>query len=254
MEKSFIGKLGAYTVKKTEDNSLTLWSSHFDENCHSLSGAVNETIYNYLEGAGALERMENASFCHVFEVGFGVGIGPKLTINKWLELGQRAPLVFVSTELDSALVDFAIEENSEFFFKELSKTSQGHYLYQNEKLTFLVLIGDARKTIKEFQKQNILIDSFYQDAFSPKKNPALWTVEWFKDLKKVAAPHATLSTYSASNSIRKSLQEAGWAVFNRKGFGTKRAATLAKAQGESSEEIIQGLARSPVTALADKNL
>lgn len=254
MEKTFEGKLGTYIVKETEDHSLTIWSGFFDENCHSLAGAVNETIYNYLEGAEVLPKLQNHLPCHIFEVGFGAGIGPQLTINKWRELNSKAPLYFVSTELDEALVEFVIANASEDYFKQLSRTNEGHYLYEKENLTFKILIGDARKTIKDFQKEKILIDAFYQDAFSPKKNPALWSVEWFRDLKIIASEDAVLSTYSASNSIRKSLVSAGWAVFNRKGFGPKKAATIAKASGESDQDVLLSLSRSPVLSILDKNL
>lgn len=254
MEKTFQGKLGTYIVRETEDKSLTIWSGFFDENCHSLAGAINETIYNYLEGAEVLPKLTEGRPCSVFEVGFGAGIGPKLTINKWRELGAKAPLSFISTELDPALVEFVRDNSEEDFLKNLVRDENGHFVFKEGLLKFKILIGDARKTIKEFQKENHLIDSFYQDAFSPKKNPALWTVEWFKDLKIIAKDQAVLSTYSCSNAIRKSLVQAGWAVFNRKGFGTKRHATIAKSQGESSDEILLSLSRSPVVALVDQKL
>ncbi|MDQ7068965.1 MAG: MnmC family methyltransferase [Sulfurimonas sp.] len=43
-----------------------------------------------------------------------------------------------------------------------------------------VFLGDAREYVRRFENR---FDIVYQDAFSPSVNPALWTQEYFKDIK-----------------------------------------------------------------------
>lgn len=256
---SFQGELGAYDVVTTEDGSITLHSAYFDENCHSLSGAAMETQYNYLEGCLVDQRIRSGEELTVFEVGLGLGIGPKITIDYWLK-HKKASLTFISTELDRALVEFAKEtfKESEYFQKLQYIEQDGlcYFQYTDEKLNFIILIGDARKTtIKAFEKGLISpVKAIYQDAFSPKKNPALWTVEWFLTLRDISHSKVLLSTYSSAKRIRKSLIQAGFHVQNREGFGAKKVATLATLEGVSDKDILTALERSPVCALVDGDL
>jgi tRNA U34 5-methylaminomethyl-2-thiouridine-forming methyltransferase MnmC len=99
--------------------------------------------------------------------------------------------------------------------------------------------------------QSYRFHAIYQDAFSPKKNPTLWTKEWFSFLRSISTEDVILSTYSASTSIRKSLHEAGWKIQQGEKFGRKRTSTRATLNGETSAEILLQLERSSVDALTD---
>ena len=259
----FTGDLGKYQILETEDGSKTLHSEAFDEACHSLSGAVEETLYNYVEGCEILEKIaKNDLTC--LEVGFGLGTGYKTTVEYLAKTKPSNKLTFISTELDAKLVEYAAKENKiknnppypDFSGMELRREPVEHYFAQKDGHILIILIGDARQTVFKAYEANLLsgVGAVYQDPFSPKKNPALWTVEWFELLAKVSSEEVTLSTYSSSNSIRKSLIQAGWKVLNRKGFGTKRTATQARLVGENDEEVLLQLGRSPVKALEDSDI
>ena len=86
--KQFNGKLGTYKVIETADGTPTLFSSHFDEACHSLHGAVAETLYNFIEGCDLDILAKKYSPLNILEVGFGTGTGFKLT-NPFTKLQQR---------------------------------------------------------------------------------------------------------------------------------------------------------------------
>ncbi len=79
-------------------------------------------------------------------------------------------------------------------------------------------------------------------------------MEWFELLKKISMPDVILSTYSASKSIRMSLLEAGFQLHDQKGFKQKRLMTLATLNGETSNEILSSLERSPIKPIYDKDL
>ncbi|TDJ03767.1 MAG: hypothetical protein E2O68_09420 [Deltaproteobacteria bacterium] len=223
----FSGNLGTYRIIETEDGSPTLFSSHFDEACHSLSGAEGETYYNFIEGCELKTLALKHSPLNILEVGFGTGLGFKLTRKFMTENHPQVSFNFVSLEIDPVLVEYS----------ELKATN------------LKVLIGDARVTLDSYQGGPF--HAIFQDPFSPKKNPRLWSVEWFESLKNHAHPDVVLSTYSASSSIRKALMLAGWIVEQRKGFAGKRASTRAYLKGEISEELIRKLSSDKIKPVRD---
>jgi tRNA U34 5-methylaminomethyl-2-thiouridine-forming methyltransferase MnmC len=223
----FNGNLGTYKLIKTDDGSPTLFSSHFDEACHSLSGAEGETYYNFIEGCDLKNLVKKHSPLNILEVGFGTGMGFKVTRNYMQENFPEAIFNFVSLEIDPALVEWS------------------GLLAPNLK----VLIGDARETLKDYQGGPF--HAIFQDPFSPKKNPTLWSVEWFECLKGLSHPDVVLSTYSASSSVRKALMEAGWVVEERVGFGGKRASSRAFLKGKMTEELIRKLSSDKIKPVRD---
>lgn len=260
--KTFKGDLGDYHIIETEDGSITLHSEAFNEACHSVSGAVEETLYNYVEGCEIAEKLQQADL-QLLEVGFGLGTGYKTTVEYLSQQNIPHQLTFISTELDAKLVEFAQVNNPlstdlpypEFSTLELKTKPIKHFSAEKNGHKLIILIGNARETVpKAFgEKLFTSLGAIYQDPFSPKRNPVLWTTEWFQDLAKCSNNTVVMSTYSSSNSIRKSMIAAGWKVQNRKGFGTKRTATRAFLQGESQEDVVLQLERSLVKALSDED-
>jgi tRNA U34 5-methylaminomethyl-2-thiouridine-forming methyltransferase MnmC len=231
-----------YQLVTTDDGSQTLFSELFNEACHSTAGARAETRFHYIEGCRLSEMLEVFDEIHILEVGFGTGIG-------WLETREffraypHKKLKFISLELDVALLEWSVPEAKKI----------GSHTYQlvDMNCELQVLIGDARHTIHSLPAN--FFHAIYQDAFSPKRNPTLWTHQWFSDLKRLAHPSCMLATYSASVSIRKSLLQAGWTVYEGPAFAQKRSSTRAKLSGEMSEEFLSKLNTHSISALDDKD-
>ncbi len=242
-----------HTWVQTEDGSQTLFSEHFGEACHSTTGARSETILHYLKGCAIEEKSKSLEKLSILEVGFGLGIG---LITTWEHVRPHpAQVHFLSLEIDRDLVQWFFEENKTHpLFQNIEvkeKTIEGRLAH----FSFTILIGDARVELPHYvADQNIIWDAIYQDAFSPKRNPALWTRQWFELVKSHSSEDVILSTYSASSSIRKSLVEAGWKLYPGEKFGAKRTSTRAKLTGESDQDILLNLARSPVKAITDEDL
>ena len=238
---------------ETADGSLTLFSEAFQEACHSTSGARNETLLHYIQGCQIEEKILNQNQLSILEVGFGLGIG-FLTTFDVLKTSLK-PWSFISLEIDQQLLEwFRLENLTHPFLKDL-KWRNNILEYKNEMIDLKILCGDARKTLPIFvETTNVKWDAVYQDAFSPKKNPILWTQEWFQFLKLHSNPEVLLSTYSASSSIRKSLLQAGWVLHKGEKFGHKRTSTRASLTGASDPDILLNLERSPIPALRDDNI
>lgn len=202
------GDFGTYIVVVTGDGSLTLHSVAEKESCHSLDGAVGEARYNFIDGCRILEKSRETGRIAILEIGFGLGLNFLETCRA---MGD-AEFEYVALERDRKMVEMVFSSDSE---KRL--------LAEKAVIEF----GDAIETIDRLTVAGKKFDAFYQDPFSPKKNPRLWTVDWFAKLRQLAAVGAILSTYSAARPVAEALAASGWKTVTRKGFGRKRESTLA---------------------------
>ncbi len=236
----------SYELKITEDGSNTLHSPLFGEDCHSSYGAKTETLTYYIQGCKIKEALQELKSINILEVGFGTGLGLRTTYEETKSI--KGKVKFISLELDRDLLKYIFSQNLFSDFSIIEKSDKIHLIKDN--FNAEILIGDARQKIPEYAHEKF--HAIYQDAFSPKRNPMLWTVQWFRDLKEKAEENCILSTYSASSSIRKSLMEAGWMVRNGLKFSGKRSSTIATLTGNHDQDIVEHLNKSPVPLIWDE--
>lgn len=245
-----------YRVIETSDGSFTLYSESFQEACHSPAGAKTETLLHYIQGCQVHEKLAAKNTLSILEVGFGTGLGMTTTYDSLKE--TRKPVFFISLEIDKRLADdfFSREDLKDLYqAKWVSQAEFGYYEGSRLNFHFKILIGNARKILPQFLEiMPQSWDAIYQDAFSPKRNPVLWTREWFELLRSHSKPDTILSTYSAGDAIRKSMIEAGWKVYKGEKFGAKRTSTRARLEGETDSDILELLSRSPAKAIIDADV
>lgn len=93
------------------------------------------------------------------------------------------------------------------YISNREKQSLNPNKYKNSKIRFF--IGDARENIK---KTNNLYDIVFLDAFSPQKDPSLWTIDFLSQLKNKMNYDSILVTYSKSTPLRSALKKLGFHV------------------------------------------
>ncbi len=79
--------------------------------------------------------------------------------------------------------------------------------YGKSKINFFY--GDARSSIKGM---NNTYDIVFLDAFSPQKDPTLWTIDFLNIVKNKMKDNSILVSYSKSNPFRSALIELGFYV------------------------------------------
>ena len=235
MEKIFKGKIGNYEIRETKTGDYTIWSEKFDETCHSLQGAYAETVHTYLNGCNIPERINNMDELNLFETGFGIGLGLQVVLDFLKKNNIKAQINYLSVELDIDLIEWRkknIDPSTPLFdilngFKLYNKNKLTYLSYNSNGNSFTILIGDALETIPLAKEQQLIpqINTIFQDAFSPQKNPTLWTIEWFKLLTEFSSKKSLLSTYSAASQIKRNLIECGWEIKTLPGYGTKKSMT-----------------------------
>jgi len=85
-----------------------------------------------------------------------------------------------------------------------------------------LVFADAREALPLLAGGTEVADAFYLDGFSPAKNPELWNASLLGELARLAAPGATLATWSVAAGVRQALAESGWQVEKRPGYSGKR--------------------------------
>lgn len=96
-------------------------------------------------------------------------------------------------------------------------------LLDGGRVTLDLWFGDINLLIHTFDDHlNQQVDAWFLDGFAPSKNPDMWTPELFACMAKMARTGGTLATFTCAGFVRRGLQEAGFTVAKRTGFGPKR--------------------------------
>ena len=200
----------------TKDGSFTLRSLIFQENFHSLEGALKETEIKFINPSD-LKRFNDKSL-NVLDICFGLGYNSASLFNNLIR--QNSFINWYALEIDKKPLKYSLG-NKSFqklwhpkvlkIFRELSKNSK----YKDQSFVCDILWGDAREKIKNIPA-NIKFDLIYLDGFSPQKCPQVWSVEFLSKVTQKLNPQGYLITYSCSAAIRRTLKDFGLNIFNIK--------------------------------------
>src|SRR5690606_38853862 len=147
-------QLGTYKTMKTEDGSLTVWSEYFQEACHSMAGATQETDLYYIQGCRIGSRASLFSPFSILEIGFGIGISYQRTIEELLFKAPQAYIHYLSVEIDEGLMEWNIQQANLSLsspFPQIKDLKRGSYFgipcFQAKapQGNLTILIGDARE-------------------------------------------------------------------------------------------------------------
>lgn len=202
-------------------------STRFDDPYFSLENGLAETAYVFLEGNGLPGRFRDGF--HIAELGFGTGLNLLAAVRLWRESGQTGTLRYTTFEAFPMSAQEMIRAQSAF--DEISEIAQDfapHWPATKLSLPgleFRMIKGDARETLPVWQGQ---ADAWFLDGFSPAKNPELWGAALMQQVERHTAPQGTAATYTAAGFVRRGLQDAGFEVERRPGFGRKRHMTVAR--------------------------
>lgn len=218
---------------KTSDGSCTLFSKEYQESYHSLKdGAINETLFKHV--FPAFSYAEFGETIRVLDICFGLGYNSFFTLKHFLSTKYSQRLEIYSPEKDIFLFHSLknFEYPTEIFYfdgigigeilRELDQTKK----YIGKKWKLECYLGDAIRYIQEFPDN--FFDMIYQDAFSPTKNPQLWSNEYFKLLYQKLAENGVVTTYSQSSLVKNHAIQSGFKVYEIKQGITRNSRIFCK--------------------------
>lgn len=218
----------------TADGSKTIQIEDWNEQYHSVHGAIQEANHVYIKhgllfhlAECHLERSRKVASISeieisVLEIGFGTGLNALLTQLNAEELNLNINYVGVeafpisSEELEQLNYTSQLQVSSELL-KQLHSCSweETHQITSGFKLKKQQLF------FKDISAEN-QFDVIYFDAFGARVQPELWTEDIFKIMYKALKRNGVLTTYAAIGHVRRTLIALGFEVERLEGPPGKR--------------------------------
>jgi tRNA 5-methylaminomethyl-2-thiouridine biosynthesis bifunctional protein len=207
------------------------YSPEYGDVYHSADGGPEQARHVFLGGNGLPGRWRGRGAFTIVETGFGLGVNFLVTCAALLA-DAHAPehLHYVSAEkhpfekddLAAALARYTelAPLAGELAAAWPAAVAGVHRLkLARGRVELTLLFGDAAEMLPRVDAR---ADAFYLDGFAPARNPELWSAGILRELARLAAPGATLATWTVARAVRERLAAAGFAVEKRPGFGRKR--------------------------------
>lgn len=233
------------TLAFTSDG--TPYSAAYDDLYHTVAGGLEQARQVFLAGNDLPGRWCAQERFVILETGFGQGLNFLATWQAWRDAPERPRrLHFLSVEkhpfsaADLALLHANYPELAELSARLRAAwpelTSGFHRLeFVDPGLGTVILtlaFADAIAAVPQFVGE---AQAIYLDGFSPAKNPELWSPQLLREIGLMAAPDATVATWTVAGSVRKALADAGFTVEKGPRFGFKRH-TLSAWRSNSIED------------------
>jgi len=209
----------------------TPYSAAYGDVYHSAEGGPAQARHVFLAGNGLPARWQGRRAFTILETGFGFGLSFLATWQAWREDPARCGrLHFVSIEKhpftasDLALL-WKKYSGLESEIRQLQNNwpmlvpGMHRLEFESGQVVLTLFFGDIAEGLPQLQ---LAADAFYLDGFAPAKNPQMWEPRLLRHLGRLAAPGATLATWSVAGPVREALEGAGFAVEKTKGFGSKK--------------------------------
>jgi tRNA 5-methylaminomethyl-2-thiouridine biosynthesis bifunctional protein len=212
----------------------TPYSEAFGDVYHNANGGIEKKRHVFLGGNDLPARWASRRRFVILETGFGLGLNFLVTLQAWRRDPRRCErLHFVSIEKHPfSLADLqqahqsypqVREEAAELHARWPLLTPGVHRLeFGNAVLT--LFLAD----IKALRDLRLAADAIYLDGFSPARNGEMWSPAVLRAISRLAAPDATAATWSVAGAVRRALEETGFAVEKRPGFGNKKEMLVAR--------------------------
>ena len=215
-------------------------SDKFDDVYFSNQDGLAETHYVFLEGNQLWERWVNYQEAHfvIAETGFGTGLNFFAVTSLFREFRQKYPdsplkrLYFISFEKYPLLLDALQQAHLAYpQFSHLAQHLQQHWLnpiqgcyrFHFDETSLDLWFGDVAENLPQLgDYMNGKIDAWFLDGFAPSKNPDMWNEQLYQQMFRFTKPQGTFATFTAASAVRKGLENVGFDITKRKGFGKKR--------------------------------
>ena len=212
LNNTAVNKSRTRELVKTSDGSFTLFIPEVQETYHSTHGAVQESMHVFIEnGLKACDK----EMIRVLEVGLGTGLNAMLTLQHATQKIDYCALE--PYPLSKEILNELATSGSDQFEMKFHASNVGEWISIQENFSFVRMeIG-----LEEFSSEE-KFDVIYYDAFGPRVEPGLWTLERMQQCFDLLNDGGIFVTYCAKGEVRRNLQAAGFVVERLAGPPGKR--------------------------------
>ncbi len=205
----------------TSDGSTTIQIVEWNEQYHSIHGAIREAYHVFIKSGLSLFRQQELA---ILEIGFGTGLNAIITSIESEKLDLNINYVGVEAypvrSEEIAQLNYVEQLGTPSFQKQFSIMHSCEW----DKPCNLSNTFTLTKQQKNFMqiKEYSYFDLIYFDAFGARVQPELWTETMFTMMYNALKKGGVLVTYCAKGSVRRAMQAVGFAVERLPGPPGKR--------------------------------
>lgn len=240
------------------------FSIQFDDIYYSAESGIEQSRHVFIDGNDLINRWvllhnEQRKIFTIAETGFGTGLNFLLTWHLWKQHAPKdAHLHYIScekhplnvNELQKSLSQWPelAEEAKELLAQYPVLTPGYHQLSLTEGcVTLTLMLGDVLDCYEqllecgeaklESEIRSACVDAWYLDGFAPRKNKEMWSESLLTIIAMLSDKNTTLATYTVAAPVKKGLQQVGFVIDKRKGFGPKRHMLTARFKQNSIPKL-----------------
>lgn len=210
-------------IEITEDGSTTLKLTEFDEQFHSIHGAINESIHIYINAG--LKFLGEREALKILEVGFGTGLNALLTLQntgaRKIEYHAIEAYPLKEEEYKQLNYNLFIDNELKNIHSKIMQFDEGKWMNINSNFKLKVSVAKIEEIYLESDKYDLV----YFDAFGPAVQPELWSEKIFEKIYRSMAQNSVLVTYCSKGAVKRSLKKVGFEVLGLPGPIGKREIT-----------------------------
>jgi tRNA U34 5-methylaminomethyl-2-thiouridine-forming methyltransferase MnmC len=225
-----------------------LLNEHYDDRYFDVVNAIEEATHIYFDSTGILDLIADqgpraVKEFRVGETGFGAG---RLLVALLLSVEKRGisgrSIIYNSVELHPVapdrmrlildgfrreaghLIDPLIEKYSDL---DLARGGWHQLIFPGSfgALTLNLWMGEALEMVRALA---VPCDTWFLDGHGPKKNPEIWRHELLMAIGEKTVAGGSCATFTVAGAIRRGLSDAGFSVWQRPGYGGKKAVLMGR--------------------------
>lgn len=202
--------MAAVKIITTSDGSHSLLNEDLGETYHSANGAIQESAHVFIKnGLDFFIDQRRPATISILEVGFGTGLNALLTVHRMLTL----PISIHYTTIEASPVHDEIWPMLNYTQKlglhdHFAKLHESCWESAVQIFPGFMLLKLQTK-LENVQCTPQSYDLIYFDAFSPNKQPELWTLPVLEKVVNAMRQGAVLVTYCAQGQLKRNLKTLG---------------------------------------------
>ena len=222
---------GSYSINSKEIN-------HKIETLHTSTGAISESFEKFIKPM----KFDYAKDIAILDICAGLGYNSSAAIADFLK-NSNSNLSIDMVEISKATLACGLLVPSPIPEHDITKKAIENELISQdyatlsletteipENININVFIEDARKTVQNLKDNTY--DAIFLDPFSQNMAPELFSLEFFKEFRRLIKDDGIIATYTSSAPVRAGFIEADFYIGLGPIFGRKQGGTLASPNPE----------------------